>query len=116
MEVSDIWPHDSGTYTVVAENPKTGELVQTSAPLTVRGDTTVVDQTAFVAPDAFRALDHVKPRPMDTQEKEEPRKAPKVIVPLQPIKCDEGQPINFTAKIEGFPTPTVSKWKVKKLC
>ena len=135
LEVSDIWPHDSGTYTVVAENPKTGEHVETSAPLTVRGDLTRVDRTAFVAPDAFRsletgplrtvlvepgvdtnsfvnpdifrALDGVKPRPTDTQEKDQPQSPPKVIVPLQPIKCNEGQPINFTAKIVGFPTPTV---------
>jgi hypothetical protein len=153
LEVSDIWPHDSGkiidhitktihlflspgTYTVIAENPKTGEHVKTSAPLTVRGDTTSVDQTAFVAPDAFRTLeapsplrtviveagvdtnsflspdilrtlDQSKPRPTDTQEKEQPRTAPKVIVPLQPINITEGQPINFTAKVEGNPAPTV---------
>lgn len=136
LEVSDIWPHDSGTYTVLAKNPKTGEQVETSAPLTVRGDSTLVDRTAFVAPDAFRsfetapnlrtvvepgvdtssfltpdilrALDQTKPKPTDTQDKEQPRSAPKVIVPLQPIKCNEGQPINFTAKVDGFPTPTVS--------
>jgi hypothetical protein len=62
--------------------------------LTVRQDTTNIDRTAFVAP--------------DIPEKEQPRSAPKVIVPLQPIKCNEGQPINFTAKIEGNPTPTVN--------
>lgn len=122
---------------MLAKNPKTGEQVETSAPLTVRGDSTLVDRTAFVAPDAFRpfetapnlrstlvepgvdtnsfltpdilrALDQTKPKPTDTQEKEQPRSAPKVIVPLKPIQCNEGQPINFTAKVEGFPTPTVS--------
>ncbi len=106
--------------------------------MTVRQDTTSIDRTAFVAPDAFRsletaptlrtvmvesgvdtnsfltpdvlrALDQGKPKPTDTQEKEQPRTAPKVIVPLQPVKCSEGQPINFTAKIEGTPTPTVSE-------
>jgi hypothetical protein len=136
LEVSDIWPHDSGTYTVIAEKPKTGERVQTSAPLTVRTDTTSIDRTAFVAPDAFRTLeaapnlrtvmvesgvdtnsfltpdvlrtlDQVKPKPTDVQEKEQPLMAPKVIVPLQPINCNEGQPINFTAKIQGNPQPTV---------
>jgi len=125
-----------GNYTVIAENPKTGERVETSAPLTVRGDTTSIDRTAFVAPDAFRtlesalplrtalvqpgvdtnsflkpdvlrALDQAKPKPMDVQEKQQPLIAPKVIVPLQPIKCNEGQPINFTAKVEGNPQPTV---------
>lgn len=127
-----------GTYTVLAKNPKTGEQVVTSAPLTVRGDSTLVDRTAFVAPDAFRsldagpnmrtplvepgvdtnsfltpdilrALDQVKPKPADTQEQEQPRSPPKVIVPLKPITCNEGQPINFTAKVEGYPTPTVSR-------
>jgi len=126
----------SGTFTVIAEKPKTGERVQTSAPLTVRTDTTSIDHTAFVAPDAFRtleagpnlrtvmvesgvdtnsfltpdvlrALDQVKPKPTDVQEKEQPLMAPKVIVPLQPINCNEGQPINFTAKIQGNPQPTV---------
>ncbi len=141
LEVSDIWPHDEGTYTVIAENPKTGEHVETSAPLTVRQDTTSVDRTAFVAPDAFRsletgptlrtmlvqpgvdtqsfltpdvlrALEQVKTRPSDVSEKEQPQSAPKVIVPLQPIQCNEGQPINFTAKVEGNPTPTVSEQKI----
>jgi hypothetical protein len=105
--------------------------------LTVRQDTTNIDRTAFVAPDAFRsletaptlrtviveagvdthsfltpdvlrALEQVKPKPSDIPEKEQPLSAPKVIVPLQPIKCNEGQPINFTAKVEGNPTPTVN--------
>jgi hypothetical protein len=126
----------AGTYTVIAENSKTGERIETSAPLTVRGDITSIDRTAFVAPDAFRTLeeapnlrtamvesgvdtnsfltpdilrtlDQTKPRPTDTQEKEQPRIAPKVIVPLQSINVNEGQPINFTAKIEGYPQPTV---------
>ncbi len=136
LEISDIWPHDAGNYTVIAEQPKTGERLQTSAPLTVRRDTTSIDRTAFVAPDAFktleatptlrtmigesgvdtnsflspdilRALDQAKPKPTDTQEKEQPRTAPKVIAPLQPINTNEGQPINFTAKVQGNPQPTV---------
>jgi hypothetical protein len=136
LEISDIWPHDQGTYTVIAENPKTGERAQTSAPLTVRRDTTSIDRTAFVAPDAFRTLeaaptlrtaltqpgvdtnsflspdvlrtlDQVKQRPTDTQEKEQPRSAPKVIAHLQPLNVNEGQPINFTAKVQGSPQPTV---------
>ena len=121
---------------MIAENPKTGERVETSAPLTVRGDDTPIDRTAFVAPDAFRTLeaalplrtvmveagvdtnsflkpdilrnlDQVKPKPTDVPEKQQPVIAPKVLVPLQPIKCNEGQPINFTAKVEGNPQPTV---------
>jgi hypothetical protein len=136
LEISDIWPHDAGIFTVLAENPKTGERVETSAPLTVRSDTTLIDRTAFVPSDAFRTLesaptlrtalvqpgvdtnsfltpdvlrtlDQVKPKTTDTEEKEQPRMAPKFIVPLQPIKCSEGQPINFTAKVEGNPQPVV---------
>ncbi|CAF0971766.1 unnamed protein product [Rotaria sordida] len=138
LEISDIWPHDSGNYTVIAQNPKTGERTETSAPLVVRSDTATVDHTAFVAPDAFRtleagphirtiiepgvdtqsfltpdilrALDQVKPKPMDI-EKEQPRTAPKVIVPLQPIQCNEGQPINFMAKVEGNPHPVFTWFK-----
>ncbi|CAF4530496.1 unnamed protein product, partial [Rotaria magnacalcarata] len=45
------------TYTVIAQNPRTGERVETSAPLVVRSDATPVDHTAFVAPDAFRNLE-----------------------------------------------------------
>lgn len=137
LEISDIWPHDAGNYTVVAENPKTGERVETSAPLTVRGDTTSIDRTAFVAPDAFRtletaaplrpvvnesgvdtnsflspdvlrALDQTKAKPAEAPEKKQPLTAPKVIQPLQPISVQEGQPINFTAKVQGVPQPTVS--------
>ncbi|CAF1249473.1 unnamed protein product, partial [Adineta ricciae] len=134
LEISDIWPHDAGNYTVIAENPKTGERVETSAPLTVRGDATSIDRTAFVAPDAFRtletvaplrpvvdesgvdtnsylspdvlrALDQAKQKPNEAPEKKQPLVAPKVLAPLQPIKCNEGQPINFTAKVEGVPQP-----------
>ncbi|CAF4610426.1 unnamed protein product, partial [Rotaria sp. Silwood1] len=140
LEISDIWPHDSGNYTVIAHNPKTGERAETSAPLVVRSDTTPVDYTAFVAPDAFRTLeagpnlrtvfvepgvdtqsfltpdvlktlDQVKPKPMDVDEKEQPRIAPKVVVHLQPIKCNEGQPINFIAKVEGNPHPVFTWFK-----
>lgn len=67
-----------------------------------------VDTNSFLNPAVLRALDQAKPKPTDTQEKEEPRTAPKVIVPLQPVQCNEGQPINFTAKIQGNPQPTVS--------
>ena len=123
---------------MIAENPKTGERVETSAPLTVRGDTTSIDRTAFVAPDAFRtletttplrpgvgesgvdtnsylspdvlrALDQAKQKPTEAPEKKQPLVAPKVLAPLQPIKCNEGQPINFTAKVEGVPQPQVSE-------
>ncbi|CAF4147161.1 unnamed protein product, partial [Rotaria sp. Silwood2] len=143
LEISDIWPHDAGTYTVIAHNPKTGERAQTSAPLIVRSDATPVDYTAFVAPDAFRTLeagpnlrtvfvepgvdthsflapdvlktlDQVKPKPMEVDEKEQPRIAPKVIVPLQPIQCSEGQPINFIAKVEGNPHPVFTWFKNKQ--
>ena len=137
MEVSDIWPHDEGLYTVIAENPKTGERVETSAPLTVRQDATLVDRTAFVPQDSFRNLEDatklrtnfVQPgvdtnsfltpdilnaleqgRPMPTTsapEKEQPLAPPRVIVPLKPVNCQEGQPINFTAQVEGNPQPQV---------
>lgn len=107
LEISDIWPHDAGTYTVVAENPKTGEHVETSAPLTVRTDTMSIDNTAFVPQDAFRTLDQGKPKPSDAPEKNEPKTPPKVIVPLQPVSCKEGEPIIFTAKVIGNPQPTV---------
>ena len=125
-----------GQYTVLAENPKTGEKVQTSAPLTVRSDATSIDRTAFVPQDAFRtleagpnlptalvqpgvdtnsflspdvlrALDQTKPKATEADEKEKPMSPPKVIVPLKPVTCKEGQPINFTAKVEGNPQPTV---------
>ena len=127
-----------GLYTVIAENPKTGERVETSAPLSVRTDATLVDRTAFVPPDSFRnleeatklrtnfvqpgvdtnsfltpeilkALEQGKPMPMDTTEKEQPLTPPKVIVPLKPANCSEGQPIIFTAKVEGNPQPMVMR-------
>lgn len=128
-----------GLYTVIAENPKTGERVETSAPLTVRTDATLIDRTAFVSPDSFRnledgtklrtnfiqpgvdtnsfispeifkALEQGKPVPMDTQDKHQPLTPPRVIVPLKPVNCNEGQPIIFTAKVEGTPQPTVGAY------
>ena len=66
-----------------------------------------VDTNSFLNPDVLRALDRVKPKPTDAPEKEEPLMAPKFIVPLKPINCNEGQPINFTAKVQGNPQPTV---------
>ena len=140
LEISDIWPHDAGTYTVLAENPKTGEHVETSAPLTVRTDTMSIDSTAFVPQDAFRTLeagpnqrpimvepgvdtnsflnpnvlrtlDQAKPKPSDAPDKSEPKTPPKVIVPLQPVNCKEGEPIIFTAKVVGNPQPTVRSIK-----
>lgn len=53
-------------------------------------------------------MDQTKPKPMDIEEQEQPRSAPKVLVPLQPTNTNEGQPINFTAKVQGNPQPTVS--------
>jgi hypothetical protein len=125
-----------GKYTVIAENPKTGERVETSASLTVRSDPTLIDQTAFVPSDAFqpfeaspnsrtpfvepgvdtnsflnpavlRALDQTKPKPVNIDEQQKPLSPPKVIIPLKPVDCNEGQPIIFTAKVEGNPQPMV---------
>lgn len=126
-----------GNYRAVAQNPKTGERVETSAPLFVRGDSMPVDRTAFVAPDAFRtlemgpnqrpiviepgvdtnsfltpeilqALEQGKPKQIESTEQQKPMSPPKVVVPLKPITCNEGQPIIFTAKVIGNPQPTVS--------
>ena len=71
-----------------------------------------VDTNTFLNSDVLRALDQIKPKSSEKQEKEESFVPPKIIHPLQPINCIEGQPIHFMAKVEGNPLPTVRRLKI----
>ena len=136
LQINDVRPHDVGEYTVVATNPA-GED-STVCSLSVVPDRPGVDDRPFVPEDRFRGLEHpegqrrpleivpgvdmhpfieperflnLKPIPTSTRpedELREPKRAPKVIVPLANTDMEEQMPVIFTTTIDaGVPMATV---------
>ena len=105
LTIQDIRPDDEGTYKCIARNPL-GED-KTSADVVVV-KTSNLDQSPIMNPDSFKRL-NIKPTdlPPNILENDEYFIPPKVISPLQNIKCKEGTSIVFACKIDGNPKPEV---------
>ena len=145
LQINDVRPQDVGEYTVVAKNPA-GED-STVCSLSVVPDRPGVDDRAFVPEDRFRGLEHpegqrrplaivpgvdmqpfieperflnLKPIPSKTtpeDELKEPKRAPKVIVPLSNTEMEEQMPVIFTTTIDaGVPMATVRNGFVALKC
>ena len=137
LQINDVRPDDVGTYKVIATNPAGQDSTQ--CELTVVPDKPGVDDRGFIPKDKFRDLDHPEGRKrpiqivpgVDTQpfieperflnlkpipevmrpedELVEPKRPPKVIVPLADVDMDEQMPIIFVTTIDaGSPMATVS--------
>lgn len=139
LQINDIRPQDVGEYTVVATNPagedstvcslsvvpdkpgvddrafvpkeKFRDLDQPQGPGRRPFDIVPgVDIQPFIEPERFLNL---KPIPSVTKpedELKEPKRAPKVLVPLVDCDVEEQMPVIFTTTIDaGVPMATVSK-------
>ncbi|CAF1553531.1 unnamed protein product, partial [Rotaria sp. Silwood1] len=66
-----------------------------------------VDVQPFVPPEKFRKLDHVEPVERPERELQEPKRAPRVIVPLSNCELEELMPVILTTTIDaGVPMAT----------
>ena len=97
--------NDSGNYEVVVEN--VAGIDKTNANLIV-DQSPSIDKSPIVDPRAYRYLN----QPQSTNSKTEDGKqfiaqAPKVIIPLKDVLTNDGHPIQFIAKIIGYPAPKV---------
>ncbi|CAF4689160.1 unnamed protein product, partial [Rotaria sp. Silwood2] len=74
-----------------------------------------VDIQPFVSPDKFRKLDHVEPLAKEIEEVPEPKRAPRVIVPLVNCDLEELMPVILTTTIDaGVPMATFTWYKNNK--
>jgi hypothetical protein len=107
LQISDVRPDDVGEYRVIATNPA-GED-STSCKLNVVPDRRGVDSQPFIEPERFLNL---KPIPTTTRpedEVNEPKRPPRVIVPLLDTDMEEQMPVIFITTIDaGMPMATVS--------
>ena len=134
LQIDDVRPQDVGDYTVIATNPA-GED-STVCSLSVLPDAPGVDDRPFVPTDKFSDLENpdargkrpiainpaadlspeklrnLKPIPTGTTPQEEvvePKRPPRVIVPLVDTVLEEQMPVVFTTTIDaGSPMATVS--------
>jgi hypothetical protein len=118
FKIAGTQVNDVGTYTAVADNP--GGQCYTTCMLQLTQDS-LVDTTPIVNPDAFKYLE--KPT-LSHPHKKPPTEAvvadalpsggrpPCFIVQLSDVRgVSEGQACQLSAKLEGYPYPTVSWFK-----
>ena len=104
LKIADSQVNDAGNYVAVAEN-EVGQD-QTSCNATVK-QMPNIDRTPMVNPEAFKYLEN---QPMDRSNRDPNEKLfpPKVIIPLEDVKLEEGQGVLLACKIEGYPRPKVN--------
>ena len=106
LQINDVRPQDAGEYRVIATNPAGKDT--SVCKLNVVPDRRGVDSEPFIEPERFLNL---KPIPSVTKpedELQEPKRAPKVIVPLVDCNMEEQMPVIFTTTIDaGVPMATV---------
>ena len=107
LQINDVRPDDVGTYRVIATNPAGKD--ETACKLNIIPDQRGPLQQPPTEPQGALKL---KPIPAVTkpgEELKEPKRAPKVIVPLVDADMEEQMPIIFVTTIDaGVPMATVS--------
>ncbi|CAF1543457.1 unnamed protein product, partial [Rotaria sp. Silwood1] len=136
LQINDVRPQDVGEYRVIATNPAGKDSTVGSLnvvpdkpgvddrpfvpqdkfrsleapegkgprPLEIVPG---VDIQPFVSPDKFRKLDHVEPLAKEIEEVPEPKRPPRVIVPLSNCELEELMPVILTTTIDaGVPMAT----------
>ena len=92
---------------MVATNP--AGQASTAAKLSVVPDRRGVDNQPFIEPERFLNLRPIPPKMKPEDELKEPKRPPKVIVPLADTDMEEQMPVIFTTTIDaGVPMATVS--------
>lgn len=91
-----------GDYLVLAENPYGEDMTSCTLSLNM---TPGVDDSSQLNPDSFKELDS---GPSGDKSNENKRLIPpKVVIPLQNAKIEEGNCMRLACKIDGFPKPKV---------
>ena len=99
-------PLDIAKYRVLAEN--VAGQAETSCKLFVE---TVpnIDETAYINPDSFRALELLPRAPLNYDSEDGGDKIPSLIVkPLEDQECFEGETVTFMCEVKGHPKPQVN--------
>ena len=105
LKIDNAQMNDLGTYIVLAENEAGRD--QTFCSLFVQ-QIPGIDQRPLVNPDAFKYLENPPSRYVPNKNDEnENLQPPVVVVPLQDLKLNEGEPVLLMCKIEGNPKPKV---------
>ena len=138
LQISDVMPHDIGEYTVIATNPA-GKDSTTCTLSVVPDRPGVddrafvpqdkfkgleypqaygrqpfdivpgVDTRPFIEPERFLNLKPIPSKEIAEKELKEPKRPPKVIVPLANVDMEEQMPVIFTTNVDaGVPMATVS--------
>jgi hypothetical protein len=106
LQIKDMRPDDVGTYRVIATNPAGKD--STACKLNIIPDQRGPLKEPLAEPAGFLKL---KPIPTGTkpgEESNEPKRPPKVIVPLVDSVMEEQMPIIFVTTIDaGVPMATV---------
>ena len=106
LQINDVRPDDVGQYRVVATNP--AGQASTAAKLDIIPDRRGVDSQPFIEPEKFLNLKPIPPKTTPEEELKEPKRPPKVIVPLADTVMEEMMPVIFTTTIDaGVPMATV---------
>ena len=107
LQINDVRPDDVGEYRVVATNP--AGQASTAAKLKIIPGLRGVDSQPFIEPERFLNLKPIPPKMKPEDELKEPKRPPKVIVPLSDTAMEEQMPVIFTTTIDaGVPMATVS--------
>lgn len=106
LQINDLRPDDVGEYKVVATNP--AGQASTQCKLGIIPDRRGVDNTPFIEPERFLNLRPIPSKDRPENESNEPKRPPKVIVPLVDIDMEEQMPVVFVTTIDaGVPMASV---------
>ena len=111
LQINDVRPDDVGTYRVVATNP--AGQASTAAKLNIIPGLRGVDSQPFIEPEKFLNLKPIPTKEKLEEELKQPKRPPKVIVPLADTVMEEQMPVIFTTTIDaGIPMATVNSLSV----
>ena len=103
IDVNFVKKIDTGNYICKAVNPYgTDETVTRINILDVPN----IDETPLVDPEKFIALESEKPI-NNNKDNSSQLVPPRVLIPLSDARINEGEPILFSCRIDGFPKPKV---------
>ena len=106
LQINDVRPDDVGEYRVIASNP--AGQASTVCKLNVIPDRRGVDSQPFIEPEKFLNLKPIPTKENLEEELKQPKRPPKVIVPLSDADMEEQMPVIFTTTIDaGIPMATV---------
>ena len=101
LQILAARPNDQGVYTVRATNPVGSD--ETTCNLTIQ-PVSGVDTRPFVQPERFAPLEHRPVTAGNINNEDQPRRPPKVLIPMNNVRLSEFQPIVLKSIIDaGYP-------------